>query len=56
MCWLHLQTPLETTRIDKVEFPPNPHPEQIAAEERAKAIEEMCLARQTLTSCTSEDL
>ncbi|HBN8235681.1 TPA: hypothetical protein L3677_006542 [Pseudomonas aeruginosa] len=40
--WLgHAETPLETTRIDKVDFRPIRTPEQIAAEERAKAIEEM---------------
>ncbi len=42
-------TPLETTRIDKVDFRPIPTPEQIAAEEREKAIEEMCFAEETLT-------
>ncbi|HFH3873749.1 TPA: hypothetical protein ACGJ1X_003918 [Pseudomonas aeruginosa] len=48
--WLgHAETPLETTRIDKVDFRPIRTPEQIAAEERAKAIEEMCFAEQTLT-------
>ncbi|HHK0021537.1 TPA: hypothetical protein ACQQGR_004928 [Pseudomonas aeruginosa] len=40
--WLgHAETPLETTRIDKVDFRPLSTPEQIAAEEREKAIEEM---------------
>ncbi|MFG8347770.1 hypothetical protein [Pseudomonas aeruginosa] len=48
--WLgHAETPLETTRIDKVDFRPIRTPEQIAAEERAKAIEEMCFAEETLT-------
>ncbi|WP_273627174.1 hypothetical protein [Pseudomonas aeruginosa] len=48
--WLgHAETPLETTRIDKVDFRPLSTPEQIAAEERAKAIEEMCFAVETLT-------
>lgn len=48
--WLgHAETPLETTRIDKVDFRPIRTPEQIAAEERAKAIEEMCFAVETLT-------
>ncbi|MBA5014451.1 hypothetical protein H2O01_29150 [Pseudomonas aeruginosa] len=42
-------TPLETTRIDKVDFRPIRTPEQIAAEEREKAIEEMCFAEETLT-------
>lgn len=42
-------TPLETTRIDKVYFRPIRTPEQIAAEEREKAIEEMCFAEETLT-------
>ncbi|WP_223717216.1 hypothetical protein [Pseudomonas aeruginosa] len=42
-------TPLETTRIDKVDFRPIPTPEQIAAKEREKAIEEMCFAEETLT-------
>ncbi|MCO2196613.1 hypothetical protein FA389_08005 [Pseudomonas aeruginosa] len=40
--WLgHAETPLETTRIDKVDFRPIRSPEQIAAEEREKAISEM---------------
>ncbi|MFU7184335.1 hypothetical protein ACM749_12355 [Pseudomonas aeruginosa] len=48
--WLgHAETPLETTRIDKVDFRPIRTPEQIAAEEREKAIEEMCFAVETLT-------
>ncbi|MFW5224308.1 hypothetical protein ACOAM9_10000 [Pseudomonas aeruginosa] len=48
--WLgHAETPLETTRIDKVDFRPIRSPEQIAAEERKKAIEEMCFAEETLT-------
>ncbi|HBO6210627.1 TPA: hypothetical protein L4726_004758 [Pseudomonas aeruginosa] len=48
--WLgHAETPLETTRIDKVDFRPIRTPEQIAAEEREKAIEEMCFAEETLT-------
>ncbi len=48
--WLgHAETPLETTRIDKVDFRPIRSPEQIAAEEREKAIEEMCFAEETLT-------
>ncbi|HHQ2759003.1 TPA: hypothetical protein ACSPMO_005782 [Pseudomonas aeruginosa] len=48
--WLgHAETPLETTRIDKVDFRPVRTPEQIAAEERVKAIEEMCFAEETLT-------
>ncbi|MDI4168213.1 hypothetical protein QK414_35355 [Pseudomonas aeruginosa] len=35
--WLgHAETPLETTRIDKVDFRPIRSPEQIAAEERSK--------------------
>ncbi len=34
-------TPLETTRIDKVDFRPIHTPEQIAAEEREKAINQM---------------
>ncbi|MBX5689026.1 hypothetical protein ISD91_27480 [Pseudomonas aeruginosa] len=35
--WLgHAETPLETTRIDKVDFRPIRPPEQIAAEERSK--------------------
>ncbi|MBG4138620.1 hypothetical protein I4929_23825 [Pseudomonas aeruginosa] len=34
-------TPLETTRIDKVDFRPIPTPEQIATEEREKAINQM---------------
>ncbi|MDP5677803.1 hypothetical protein P3815_24990 [Pseudomonas aeruginosa] len=34
-------TPLETTRIDKVDFRPIHTPEQIAAEEREKAVQEM---------------
>ncbi|HBP5289076.1 TPA: hypothetical protein OTR98_004845 [Pseudomonas aeruginosa] len=35
--WLgHAETPLETTRIDKVDFRPIRTPEQIAAEERSK--------------------
>ncbi|HDL5093989.1 TPA: hypothetical protein PXD63_004253 [Pseudomonas aeruginosa] len=37
--WLgHAETPLETTRIDKVDFRPIRTPEQIAAEEREAAI------------------
>ncbi|EOZ3002132.1 hypothetical protein APA66_27680 [Pseudomonas aeruginosa] len=37
--WLgHAETPLETTRIDKVDFRPIRIPEQIAAEEREAAI------------------
>ncbi|WP_073667463.1 hypothetical protein [Pseudomonas aeruginosa] len=37
--WLgHAETPLETTRIDKVDFRPLRTPEQIAAEERRKSI------------------
>ncbi|MGI0618462.1 hypothetical protein ACRCOS_01055 [Pseudomonas aeruginosa] len=48
--WLgHAETPLETTRIDKVDFRSIRSPEQIAAEEREKAIEEMCFAEETLT-------
>ncbi len=40
--WLgHAETPLETTRIDKVDFRPLSTPEQIAAEEREKAALEM---------------
>ncbi|MGU0778005.1 hypothetical protein ACSESE_11465 [Pseudomonas aeruginosa] len=40
--WLgHAETPLETTRIDKVDFRPLSTPEQIAAEEREKAIDAM---------------
>lgn len=35
--WLgHAETPLETTRIDKVDFRPIRTPEQIAADERSK--------------------
>ncbi|HBO0183894.1 TPA: hypothetical protein L4G80_006003 [Pseudomonas aeruginosa] len=40
---------LEATRTDKVDFEAIHSPEQIAAEERAKAIEEMCFAVETLT-------
>ncbi|EMI4495041.1 hypothetical protein V6599_003994 [Pseudomonas aeruginosa] len=36
-------------RIDNCEFRPIRTPEQIAAEEREKAIEEMCFAEETLT-------
>ncbi|MFU7155778.1 hypothetical protein ACM74Y_26575 [Pseudomonas aeruginosa] len=37
--WLgHAETPLETTRIDKVDFRPIRTPEQIAAEERRNSI------------------
>ncbi|HFQ8088838.1 TPA: hypothetical protein ACHS7S_005711 [Pseudomonas aeruginosa] len=40
--WLgHAETPLETTRIDKVDFRPLRTPEQIAADGRKKAIQQM---------------
>ncbi|HCF2412869.1 TPA: hypothetical protein NIA64_003517 [Pseudomonas aeruginosa] len=40
--WLgHAETPLETTRIDKVDFRPLRTPEQIAAAERWAAIQQM---------------
>ncbi|KSR43122.2 hypothetical protein APB53_28910 [Pseudomonas aeruginosa] len=39
-------TPLETTRIDKVDFRPIPTPEQIAAEEREKAVGDMAMSIQ----------
>ncbi|HEP7907062.1 TPA: hypothetical protein ACRMT7_006019 [Pseudomonas aeruginosa] len=40
--WLgRAETPLETTRIDKVDFRPIRTPEQIAAQEREKAIDAM---------------
>ncbi|MBS9732737.1 hypothetical protein ACP0I9_12100 [Pseudomonas aeruginosa] len=39
----------EVLRIDNCEFRPLRTPEQIAAEEREKAIEEMCFAEETLT-------
>ncbi|HBN9649630.1 hypothetical protein ACM73M_02120 [Pseudomonas aeruginosa] len=42
-CWPVVQ------RIDNCEFRPLRTPEQIAAEEREKAIEEMCFAEETLT-------
>ncbi len=42
-CWPVVQ------RIDNCEFRPIRTPEQIAAEEREKAIEEMCFAEETLT-------
>lgn len=42
-CWPVVQ------RLDNCEFRPLRTPEQIAAEERAKAIEEMCFAVETLT-------
>ncbi len=42
-CWPVVQ------RIDNCEFRPLRTPEQIAAEEREKAIEEMCFAVETLT-------
>ncbi|MCS7522502.1 hypothetical protein N0070_19850 [Pseudomonas aeruginosa] len=38
-----------TGRLEKVQFRPIRTPEQIAAEEREKAIEEMCFAEETLT-------
>lgn len=40
---------LEATRTDKVDFEAIHSPEQVAAEEREKAIEEMCFAVETLT-------
>lgn len=45
--WLgHAETPLETTRIDKVDFRPLRTPEQIAAEEREKAVGDMAMSIQ----------
>ncbi|HHQ2793160.1 TPA: hypothetical protein ACSPMF_001012 [Pseudomonas aeruginosa] len=45
--WLgHAETPLETTRIDKVDFRPIRIPEQIAAEEREKAVGDMAMSIQ----------
>lgn len=45
--WLgHAETPLETTRIDKVDFRPIRTPEQIAAEEREKAVGDMAMSIQ----------
>lgn len=41
-----LETPLETTRIDKVDFRPLRTPEQIAAEEREKAVGDMAMSIQ----------
>ncbi len=45
--WLgHAETPLETTRIDKVDFRPIRTPEQIAADEREKAVGDMAMSIQ----------